>query len=72
MSWQTLKQQIERKLLQKEKWAISRASFSLRGSYQYGMFGNESTYTDVAIAPTSPILLRRKTVIRWGQVSAFR
>mgnify|MGYP001509459910 CR=1 FL=1 len=25
--------------------------FSLRGSYQYGMFGNESTYTDVAVAP---------------------
>ena len=41
---------IERKLLQKEKWAFL-GFFSLRGSYQYGMFGNESTYTDVAIAP---------------------
>ena len=36
---------IERKLLQKEKWAFL-GFFSLRGSYQYGMFGNESTYTD--------------------------
>ena len=33
---------IERKLLQKEKWAFL-GFFSLRGSYQYGMFGNEST-----------------------------
>ena len=41
---------IERKLLQKEKWSFL-GFFSLRGSYQYGMFGNESTYTDVAIAP---------------------
>ena len=41
---------IERKLLQKEKWAFL-GFFSLRGSYHYGMFGNESTYTDVAIAP---------------------
>lgn len=41
---------IERKLLQKEKWAFL-GFFSLRGSYQYGMFGNESTFTDVSIAP---------------------
>ena len=41
---------IERKLLKKEKWAFL-GFFSLRGSYQYGMFGNESTYTDVAVAP---------------------
>lgn len=41
---------IERKLLRKEKWAFL-GFFSLRGSYQYGMFGNESTFTDVAIAP---------------------
>lgn len=45
-----VKTEIERKLLQKEKWAFL-SYFSLRGSYQYGMFGNESTYTDVAIAP---------------------
>ena len=41
---------IERKLLKKEKWGFL-GFFSLRGSYQYGMFGNESTYTDVALAP---------------------
>ena len=46
----SVKEQIERKLLAKEKRAFL-GFFSLRGSYQYGMFGNESTYTDVAIAP---------------------
>lgn len=45
-----VKATIERKLLRKEKWAFL-GFFSLRGSYQYGMFGNESTYTDVALAP---------------------
>ncbi|WP_455585273.1 TolC family protein [Bacteroides sp.] len=45
-----VKEQIEHKLLAKEKRAFL-SFFSLRGSYQYGMFGNESTYTDVAIAP---------------------
>ena len=45
-----VKATIERKLLRKEKWAFL-GFFSLRGSYQYGMFGNESTYTDVAISP---------------------
>lgn len=45
-----VKAAIERKLLQKERWAFL-GFFSLRGSYQYGMFGNESTYTDVAIPP---------------------
>jgi outer membrane protein len=45
-----VKEQIERKILAKEKRAFL-GFFSLRGSYQYGMFGNESTYTDVAIAP---------------------
>jgi outer membrane protein len=45
-----VKEQIERKLLAKEKRAFL-GFFSLRGSYQYGMFGNEATYTDVAIAP---------------------
>ena len=46
----TVKEQNERKLLAKEKRAFL-GFFSLRGSYQYGMFGNESTFTDVAIAP---------------------
>jgi outer membrane protein TolC len=41
---------IEKKILAKEKRAVL-GFFSLRGSYQYGMFGNESTYTDVSIAP---------------------
>ena len=41
---------IERKILAKEKRAFL-SFFSLRGSYQYGMFGNESTFTDIAIAP---------------------
>lgn len=41
-----VKTQIERKLLSKEKRAFL-GFFSLRGSYQYGMFGNESTFTDV-------------------------
>lgn len=45
-----VKAAIERKLLKKEKWTFL-GFFSLRGSYQYGMFGNESTYTDVAVAP---------------------
>lgn len=45
-----VKATIERKLLRKEKWSFL-GFFSLRGSYQYGMFGNESTYTDVALAP---------------------
>lgn len=45
-----VKTAIERKLLAKEKRSVL-GFFSLRGSYQYGMFGNESTYTDVAIAP---------------------
>ncbi|MDD3037752.1 TolC family protein [Bacteroides sp.] len=45
-----VKAAIERKLLTKEKRAFL-GFFSLRGSYQYGMFGNESTYTDVAISP---------------------
>ena len=45
-----VKATVERKLLQKEKRAFL-GFFSLRGSYQYGMFGNESTYTDVAVVP---------------------
>lgn len=45
-----IKTAIERKLLAKEKRYFL-GFFSLRGSYQYGMFGNEATYTDVAIAP---------------------
>lgn len=45
-----VKEQIERKLLAKEKRSFL-SFFSIRGSYQYGMFGNESTYTDVSIPP---------------------
>lgn len=45
-----VKAAIERKLLKKEKWSFL-GFFTLRGSYQYGMFGNESTYTDVMVAP---------------------
>ena len=58
-----VKEQIERKLLAKEKRAFL-GFFSLRGSYQYGMFGNEGTYTDVA---TLLILLRHRKVIRLVQ-----
>lgn len=36
-----VQEQIERKLLSKEKRAYL-GFFSLRGSYQYGMFGNEA------------------------------
>ena len=46
----SVKEQIERKLLAKERRSFLQF-FSVRGSYQYGMFGNESTFTDVAIAP---------------------
>lgn len=45
-----VQEQIERKLLSKEKRAFL-GFFSLRGSYQYGMFGNESSFTDVATVP---------------------
>ena len=45
-----VQEQIQRKLLSKEKRAAL-GFFSLRGSYQYGMFGNESTFTDVATVP---------------------
>ena len=45
-----VQEQIERKMLAKEKRAIL-GFFSLRGSYQYGMFGNEATFTDVATVP---------------------
>ncbi|MPL85128.1 hypothetical protein SDC9_31096 [bioreactor metagenome] len=41
-----VKEQIENKNLLKEKKAWLNY-LSIRGSYQYGMFGNESTYTDV-------------------------
>lgn len=41
-----VKEDLEKNLLKKEKkdWL---KFFSIKGSYQYGMFGNESTYTDV-------------------------
>ena len=41
-----VKEQIQINNLNKEKKAWLNY-FSLRGSYQYGMFGNESTYTDI-------------------------
>lgn len=47
-----VREQIEKKILAKEKRAVL-SFFSLRGSYQYGMFGNESTFTDVS-APPNP------------------
>ncbi len=43
--------EIEKKLLSKEKrtfWSF----FSIRGSYQYGMYGNDLTYTDVYVPVT--------------------
>lgn len=45
-----VREEIEKKMLAKEKRAVF-SFFSIRGSYQYGMFGNESTYTDVAVEP---------------------
>lgn len=42
-----VKEEVERKLLSKEKRSVL-GFFSIRGSYQYGMFGNEATYTDVS------------------------
>ncbi len=41
-----IKEQVELINLHREKKAWL-SYFSIRGSYQYGMFGNESTYTDV-------------------------
>ncbi|MFY1612188.1 TolC family protein [Macellibacteroides fermentans] len=41
-----IKEQIEIHNLRKEKKAWLNY-FSIRGSYQYGMFGNESTYSDI-------------------------
>lgn len=45
-----LQEEIQRQILSKERKSFL-SFFTLRGSYQYGMFGNESTYTDVAITP---------------------
>ncbi len=44
--------EIERRLLAKEKKAFL-SFFSLRGSYQYGMYGNDLTYTDVYVPVTN-------------------
>ncbi|WP_455591487.1 TolC family protein [Bacteroides sp.] len=41
-----VQEQIERKLLSKEKRAFL-GFFNLRGSYQWGKFGNDYTFTDV-------------------------
>lgn len=49
LMWEA-KEAIERKNLSNEKKSVL-GFFSLRGSYQYGMFGNEATYTDITVAP---------------------
>ena len=59
------KEAIERKNLSKEKKAFL-GFFSIRGSYQYGMFGNEATYTDVTIAPYLTIHIALLIVSRSG------
>lgn len=46
-----VQEQIERKLLGKEKRAFL-GFFNLRGSYQWGKFGNDYTFTDVYNYPT--------------------
>lgn len=56
-----VKEQVERKILAKEKRAFL-GFFSLRGSYQYGMFGNEATYTDIA----TPIINNYSTAAQNG------
>ncbi|HPW71834.1 MAG TPA: TolC family protein [Bacteroides graminisolvens] len=42
----TVKELIEKKILAKEKKAIL-SFFSIRGSYQYGTYSNDATFTDV-------------------------
>ncbi|MEG1659317.1 MAG: TolC family protein [Bacteroides sp.] len=54
-------EEIERKMLAKEKRAFF-SFFSLRGSYQYGMFGNETTFSDVA----TPIINSYSTAAQNG------
>lgn len=51
-----IKEQIEKNNLLKEKRAWL-SYLSIRGNYQYGMFGNESTYTDVY----TPVLFNYST-----------
>ncbi|WP_071146852.1 TolC family protein [Bacteroides ihuae] len=46
-----VEEQLQQRMLKKEKRAWL-GFFSLRGSYQYGMFGNDATYSDV----TTPII----------------
>ena len=41
---------IQKKILFREKKAFL-GFFSIRGSYQYGMFGNEATYKDRTVVP---------------------
>ncbi len=47
----TVKELIEKKILAKEKKAIL-SFFSIRGSYQYGTFSNDATFTDI----TTPVI----------------
>lgn len=52
----SVKEQIERKLLAKERRAFLQF-FSVRGSYQWGRFGVDNTFTDVA----TPIMYNYST-----------
>lgn len=52
----SVKEQIERKLLAKERRAVL-SFFNIRGSYQWGKFGNDYTFTDVS----TPILYNYST-----------
>lgn len=46
-----VKEQIEKKILAKERKAFL-SFFSIRGSYQYGTFSNDATFTDI----TTPVI----------------
>ena len=52
----TIEEQIERKLLTKEKKAVL-GFINVRGSYQWGKFGSDYTFTDVS----TPILYNYST-----------
>lgn len=56
-----VKEEVERKMLSKEKRSVL-SFFSIRGSYQYGMFGNDATYTDVS----TPIINNYSTSAQHG------
>ncbi|WP_321332103.1 TolC family protein [uncultured Bacteroides sp.] len=56
----TVKELIERKNLAKEKRAVW-SFFSLRGSYQYGTFSNDATYSDVVTPVVSTYSTQAQT-----------